>query len=103
MNMRVHAPFAAPPAKKKFNPRLEILDEVVAGIFWMSLDLPEDASRDEMEEFARHLAHRVRSGAGESAIAAEIDFLQRGQFCRPLDSARAVELARRAIAIVKAA
>ena len=99
MNM----PFPAPSRKKKFNPRLDILDEVVAGMFWMALDPPDDACREEMEEFARHLAHRVRSGAGESAIAAEIDFLQRGQFCRPSDSERAAELARRTIALVKAA
>ncbi len=102
MNMRVNAPFAAAPGKRKFNPRREILDEVVAGIFWMSLDLPEDASMTEMEEFASHLVRRIRGGASTSAIEAEIDFLQRRQFCRVPDAAVIGQLARSTIALVTA-
>ncbi|HEY0267004.1 MAG TPA: hypothetical protein VGC16_09645 [Rhizomicrobium sp.] len=102
MNIRVQTlcDTAAAPRKKKFSPRLDILDEVVAGIFWMALDLPDDTSREELEEFAHHLARRIRGGAGESAIAAEIDFLQRRQFCRTADAAVTAALARRTIAIV---
>jgi hypothetical protein len=101
MNIRVHQALAAAPTRKrKFNPRADILDEVVAGLFWMTLDLPDDTSRDELEDFAHHLAHRIRGGASASAIAAEIDFLQRRQFCRPLDAAVIRGLAERTIATV---
>jgi hypothetical protein len=101
MNIRVHQPLAAAPTRKrKFNPRADILDEVVAGLFWMTLDLPADTSREELEDFAHHLARRVRDGASALAIEAEIDFLQRRQFCRPLDATVIRTLAERTIAIV---
>jgi hypothetical protein len=91
MNIRVtvpglHAPrpAAAPPAHKtKFNPRADILDEVVAGLLWMTLDLPQDISRPELEVFAHQLVARIKFGASETAIQSEITFLQSDQLGRP--------------------
>jgi hypothetical protein len=89
--------------KTKFHPRLEILDEVVAGLLWMQLDLPGDTTRDEMESFARRLVSRIRRGAGEAAIAVEIAGLQSGQLGRPANLPFIRDLACRAIAVVSGA
>ena len=86
--------------KAKFHPRLEILDEVVAGLLWMQLDLPDDTTRDEMESFARRLVSRIRMGAGEAAIAVDIAGLQSGQLGRPANLPFIRDLAGRAIAVV---
>jgi hypothetical protein len=69
--------------RTKFNPRAGILDEVVAGLLWMTLDLPEDVSRPELETFAHQLVARIRFGASEAAIESELAFLQSDQLGRP--------------------
>ena len=89
--------------KAKFHPRLEILDEVVAGLLWMQLDLPDDTTREEMESFARRLVSRIRMGAGEAAIAVEIAGLQSGQLGRPANLPFIRDLACRAISVVSGA
>jgi hypothetical protein len=89
--------------KTRFNPRLGILDEVVAGFLWMQLDLPEDTSRSELEGFAHRLVGRIQAGDGEAAIAGEIADLQSGQLCRPANPFVVCQLARRAIAAVNGA
>lgn len=91
------------PRKSRFNPRLEILDEVVAGFLWMQLDLPEDTSRSELESFAHRLVGRIQAGDGEAAIAGEITGLQIGQLCRPANPFVTRQIARRAIAAVDGA
>jgi hypothetical protein len=91
------------PRKSRFNPRLEILDEVVAGFLWMQLDLPEDISRSELEGFAHRLVGRIQAGDGEAAIAGEIAGLQLSQLCRPANPFVTYQLARRAIAAVTGA
>jgi len=91
MNIRVtvqalRALRPAPPAhahKTRFNPRADILDEVIAGLLWITLDLPQDVSRSELEAFAHQLVARIRFGASEIAIESEINFLQSGQLGRP--------------------
>ena len=42
---------ALQPTRRRFNPSADILDEVVAGLLWMTLDLPPDVSRRELESF----------------------------------------------------
>ena len=56
--------------KTRFNPRAFILDEVVAGLLCMSLDLPQDVSRPELENFARQRVSRIRFGASPRATIA---------------------------------
>src|SRR5215469_1989427 len=89
--------------KSRFNPRLGILDEVVAGFLWMQLDLPEDTSRSELESFAHRLVGRIQAGDGEAAVAGEIAGLQFGQLCRPANPFVVRQIARRAIAAVNGA
>lgn len=89
--------------KTRYRPRLELLDEVVAGLLWMQLDLPRDIARDEMEAFAHRLVSRIRTGAGAAAIAVEIAGLQSGQLGRPANLAVIRDLAGRAIAVVSGA
>lgn len=87
MNIRVSlqglqsaGPAPAPPAHKtRFNPRADILDEVVAGLLWITLDLPADVSRRELEIFAHHLVARIKLGAGEAMVESEIVVLQSDQ------------------------
>ncbi|HEY4077304.1 MAG TPA: hypothetical protein VGM26_10285 [Rhizomicrobium sp.] len=85
----------------KFHPRQEILDEVVAGLLWMQLDLPGDDSRDEIEDFAHRLISRIRGGAPEASIAAEIAALQSHRFCRPANLPVIRDLAQRSMQAVK--
>lgn len=87
----------------RFQPRLEILDEVVAGLLWMQLDLPGDVDRDEMQGLANRLVSRIRAGAGETAIATEIAELQSGRFCRPANLPVIRDLTRRSIEAVRGA
>jgi hypothetical protein len=92
---------ATPPHRSKFNPRADILDEVVAGLLWMTLDLPQDVSRPELEDFAHRLVARIRFGAGGCAVEGEIIFLQSDQFGRPANRDAIHELAGRIIGAVK--
>ena len=111
MNMRVtvqslRALRPAPPAhaqKTRFNPRSDILDEVVAGLLWMTLDLPQDASRAELEAFAHQLVARIGFGASETAIESEIIFLQSGQLGCPADHDAIHALAGRIMSTVRGA
>ena len=109
MNIRVAIPQleqvrrsgAASPHRTRFNPRADILDEVVAGLLWMALDLPQDVSRPELELFAHQLVARIRFGASEDAIENEIAFLQCDQLGRPANRDTIHELAGRVIGAVK--
>jgi hypothetical protein len=110
MNIRI-APLSLVPARRpgalhqhrtKFNPRADILDEVVAGLLWLSLDLPPDVSRLELENFAHQLVARIRFGAGISAIECEIAFMQSEQLGRPANRDTIRALAIRVIGAVKA-
>jgi len=108
MNIRVTVQTlrAAAPAhahKTRFNPRSDILDEVVAGLLWMTLDLPQDASRAELEAFAHQLVARIRFGASETAIESEIIFLQSGQLDRPANHDAIHTLAGRIMSTVRGA
>lgn len=97
----MNAPQLAGLRRIRFHPRQEILDEVVAGLLWMQLDLPSDVNRDEMQGFARRLVTRIRGGANESAIAAEIAGLQSGPLGRPANLPVIRDLARRSMTAVR--
>ena len=109
MNIRVTLPGLHParPAapihahKAKFNPRADILDEVVAGLLWITLDLPQDVSRPELETFAHQLVTRIKLGASETAVEGEIAFLQCDQLGRPADHEAIHGLAGRVIGAVR--
>jgi hypothetical protein len=95
--------FQTPARRTRFQPRLDIMDEVVAGLLWMQLDLPHDIGRDEMQDLAHRLVSRIRGGAPETSVAAEIAELQCGQFCRPANLPVIRELTRRSIEAVRGA
>jgi hypothetical protein len=109
MNIRVVLPGLKParpaatfaPHRARFNPRASILDEVVAGLLWMSLDLPQDVSRPELESFARQMVSRIRFGASDSAIESEIAFLQSEQLGRPANHEAIRDLTDRIMHAVK--
>jgi len=110
MNIRM-APLSFVPARRtgvfplhrtRFNPRADILDEVVAGLLWMTLDLPPDVSRSELESFAHQLVARIRFGASACAIESEIVFLQSEQLGRPANREAIHDLAGRVMSTVKA-
>jgi len=109
MNIRVALPglHSARPAapihahKTKFNPRAGILDEVVAGLLWMTLDLPQDVSRPELETFAHQLVARIKFGASETAVETQIAFLQSDQLGRPVNQEAVHGLAGRVMSAVR--
>ena len=76
-----HAAGGRPSRDFSFKP--DLMDQVVAGMLWMSLDLPEDVSRGEMETIAHQLVLRIRARFDQGALEREIASLQREQFCRP--------------------
>lgn len=93
---------AAPAHKTQFNPRADILDEVVAGLLWITLDLPADVSRREIEAFAHHLVARIKFGAGEAMVEREIVVLQSDQLGRSVNHDAIHTLAGRIHSAVKA-
>jgi hypothetical protein len=91
----------APNARKtRFNPRADVLDEVIAGFLWMHLDLPDRVSRTEIQDFAHRLVAQIKAGSDQRDVEREIVNLQHCQFCRPVDPAIIRALARRSRAAV---
>jgi hypothetical protein len=88
-------------SKRRFKPRCDILNEVVAGLIWIQLDLPENVSRSELETFAYRLVQRILANASIHAVEDELTFLQRDQFCRPAKVEVIRQLARRTMSAVK--
>jgi hypothetical protein len=80
--------------------RQRVVNEVMAGFLWMSLDPPDDTNLDEIKQLALDLAQRIRAGGNESEIAAQLEYVQRHQLCRPVDPARLKGIARRAVAFL---
>jgi hypothetical protein len=106
LRMTMPVPDSAAPARDRrarFHPRLDLLDEVVAGLLWLQLDVPDDVSRDEIEDVAHLLVTRILDNAGEDAIESELVVLQGLQFCRPANRAMLRELARRLVLVVRGA
>ena len=66
----------------------------------MSLDLPEDTDLDEIKQLAQDLAERMRAGGNEAVIAAQLEFVQRHQFCRPVDVTRLMVVANRTVTLL---
>jgi hypothetical protein len=106
VNLRALHSSGPPPAahvhKTRFNPRADILDEVVAGLLWMTLDLPADVSRQELEAFAHDLVGRIKYGAADTIVENEIVFLQSDQFGRPANQDAIRGVAGRIVCAVKA-
>ena len=85
------------PKKRRYSPRDELLDEVLAGFLWMSLNLPDDASLAELNAFAHELVSLIKANAGLAILEHSIFCLQRDHFGRPGDLAAIRALARRCI------
>jgi hypothetical protein len=92
---------ALSPRRTRFQPRQEILEEVVAGLLWMQLDLPRDVGRGEMQAMAHRLVTRIRTGATETMVAAEIADFQLRRFCRPANLPVIRDLTRRSVDAVR--
>jgi hypothetical protein len=108
MNMRVAVPslrgpypVPAPARKTRDCSRADILEQIVVGILWMSMDLPEDASRQELENLAHHLVTQIRTGTAETAIATELALLQAEQFCGRSNEAAIRSVVGRVVHIVR--
>ena len=75
----------------------ELVDQVVAGLLWMSLDLPDDVSRPEMEMLAHRLVLRIRADTDKAALEQDVALLQLEQFCRPPNFPAIRDVVRRAV------
>jgi hypothetical protein len=78
-----------------------IKDEAVAGHLWMRLNVPKDASRDELERHARDLIDGIGSDDSQAAVERQIRILQVQKLCRPLNLAAVSELASKSIAVAR--
>lgn len=81
----------------------DIVQEAVAGLIWFYLDLPADASRQEVEGCASQLINLIRSGSSLGALVRVIAGQQRDCFCM-LGKPRAIwALAERSADLVRTA
>jgi hypothetical protein len=81
----------------------DITGEAVAGLLWMYLDIPTDASRAELEGYASDLVDRIRVAGCDADIEQTIKALQVDKLCRPLNLAAISTVAKKSIAVVRAA
>ena len=75
----------------------DLMDQVVAGLLWMSLDLPDDVSRREIETLAHHLVLRIRTNVAPPALEQDIALVQLEQFSRPPNFSAIRDVVRRAV------
>jgi hypothetical protein len=80
-----------------------ITGEAVAGLLWMHLDIPNDASLAEVEECANDLVNDIRAGSSQAHIEQRLRVLQLKRFCRPVSLPAVETAARRSIAVVRSA
>ena len=78
-----------------------VLCEAVASLLWMSLSLPDDISRDEIEASADDLIRAMVYGAGEAAIEQKLKWLQSEQFAMPVNSLAIKQLVRRVCDLIR--
>ena len=78
-----------------------IKDEAVAGHLWMHLNVPKDASRDELERYARDLIDGIDTDDSQAAVERQIRILQVQKLCRPLNLAAVSDLAQKSIAVAR--
>ena len=81
--------------------RTHILNQIIAGIMWLSLDLPTDVSREELEALAHRLIALIRAGPRGSSIKTEFQILYVETFNRSTDASRIQCLIQRAESIVR--
>ena len=91
----------ARPGKRQGRCRQDVLEEVVVGFFWVYLDLPADITAIEIEDLARKLIGRIRSGADEAAIALALNTQQRCEYGRAVNADVIRRLAQRTVAAVR--
>lgn len=79
----------------------KIVREAVAGLIWLYLDLPDDASRLEVEWCAGQIIASMLNGGTEDSLEKTIRSLQAACFCE-ISSASAIRaLARRCAATTR--
>ena len=81
----------------------QIATEAVAGLLWMYLNVPGDASRPEFETHAQALVAKIRCNPGLAFAEQQLRVLQVQILCGRLDLFRMTELARRVVAVVRGA
>jgi len=80
-----------------------ITSEVVAGLLWMYLNMPDDISRSELEKHACDLVGEIKSGSSLAVVEEKIRILQVKKLCRPINLSTVDDVARRSIAVVRSA
>lgn len=91
-----------PTRHDKGDCRTHLLHEVVAGLLWMALDVPDDACREEVEELARQLVTRIKAGWAEPAIEAYLTMFCQDRFCCRVSASNVRCLLVRAACVVRA-
>ena len=81
----------------------QIATEAVAGLLWMYLNVPGDASRPEFETHAHALVAKIRCNPAIAYTEQQLRILQVQILCGRLDLFRMTELAKRVVAVVRGA
>lgn len=78
-----------------------VLQETIAGLIWLYLDLPADASRDEVEDYADELIACIREGAKADVLEQRIRHLHFQRFCISSNARAMHTLVERSVAILR--
>ena len=87
--------------KRRYCPRRDLLCEIVAGLLWIALEIPEEFSRKDVEAVARSLIGKVKAGCGVERIEQEMLRLQRFQLCRIGEADRHRAVVQRLVAAIR--
>jgi hypothetical protein len=81
-------------------PKQDLLCQVIAGLLWLSLDLPDDPTKEELDALAEQLVAGIAAGSDEITVVAELIRFQSKCFCKPPNISSITTLARRMISTV---
>jgi len=82
---------------------IQVATEAVAGLLWIYLNVPGDASAPEFEAHAGELVTKIRCNPGIVYAEQQLRILQVQILCGRLDLFRMTELAKRVVAVVRGA
>jgi hypothetical protein len=85
---------------RRYRQKRDLLREVIAGFLWISLDLPDDTTGEELDAIAEQLVVDITGGSDETTVIAELMQFQCKCFCKAPNLSNITSLARRAISTV---
>jgi hypothetical protein len=86
----------------RYCPRRDVLNETLAGLLWMALALPEDATLEEFVSLADMLAQKISGGAKQPDILVWLQDVQNALQTYPNGTGALLELSGRILEVAGA-